>query len=74
MGDLLPFLIEVNINESSMATILYFADVTKIVGAHINMETSKKKKVINADIKYGKSFISKHVKRVFSAPILMTPP
>ena len=56
-----------------MANILYFAEVTNIVGVHIKMDTSKGK-LISAHIEDGKTFISKHVYRVFSTPILMTIP
>ena len=37
-----------------MANILSFAEVAKIAGVNINMDTSKEK-VINVHIKYGKS-------------------
>ena len=41
MGDLLQFPMKVHINESSMANILPFAEVSNIEGVHINMEMSK---------------------------------
>ena len=43
MGELLLLLMTVHINEYSMANILYFAEVAKIAGLHIKMETSKEK-------------------------------
>ena len=71
MGDLLLLPMKVHINESSMADILYFAEVANITGVHINMDTSKEKS-INVHIEAGNLFISKHVQRVFSTPTLMT--
>ena len=73
MGYLLLLPTKFHINESSMANILSFTEVANIGGVRIKMYKSKEK-VINVHIKDGKSFISKHVQRVFSTPILMTPP
>ena len=64
---------KVHINESSMANILPFAEVANIAGVHIKMDMSKGK-LINVNIKDGKSFISKYVHRVFSTPTLMILP
>ena len=50
MGELLLLIMQVHINESSMANILHFAEVSNIEGVHINMNTSKEK-VMNVHIK-----------------------
>ena len=50
MGDLLLFPLKFHINESSMANILSFAEVSNIAGVHIKMDTSKEK-LINVHIK-----------------------
>ena len=50
LGDLLIFTMKVHINESSMANILYFAEVINIAGVHTNMDTSKEE-VINIHVK-----------------------
>ena len=46
MGEILRFLMKVQINESSMANTLSFAEVANIAGVHIKMDTSKGKVVI----------------------------
>ena len=53
MRDLLLFMMEVHINEFSMANILSFVEVANISGVHIKMDTSNEK-LINVHIKYGK--------------------
>ena len=53
MGELLLLIMQVHINESSMANILHFAEVSNIEGVHINMNTSKEK-VMNVHIKVRK--------------------
>ena len=53
MGDLLLLPMKFHINEPSMAKILSFAEVAKIAGVHIKMETYKEK-VINVHIEDGK--------------------
>ena len=73
MGYLLLFLIKFHINESFMANILSFAEISNVTGVNINMDISKGK-VINMHIEDEKSFISKLVQRFFSTPTLMTPP
>ena len=49
MKDFLLFPMKFHINESSMANIIYFEEVTNISGVHIKMDTSKEK-VINVHI------------------------
>ena len=60
MKDLLQLPMKVHINESSMENILSFLEVANITGVHIK--------------KTEKSFILKHLQRVFYTPTLSTPP
>ena len=54
MGDLLLLTMKVHINESSMANILYFSDISNIAVLHIKMYMSKGK-LINIHIEDGKN-------------------
>ena len=53
MGGILLFPMKIHINESSMANILSFAEVAKITGVYIKMDTYKVQ-TINVHIEYGK--------------------
>ena len=73
MGDLLLLPMKFHINESSMANILYFAEVDNIAGVHIMMDTSKEK-VINVHIRDGKIIHFKACAEGFYTPTLTTLP
>ena len=70
LGDIQLLPMTIHMNESFMENILSFAEVAKIVGVHIKMDTSKKR-VINVHIKGRKIFISKHVQRYLYTQILV---
>ena len=58
MGGIILLPMKVQINESYMANIVYFAEVANITLLHIKMDTSKEK-VINVHIKDGKIVLFK---------------
>ena len=62
MEDLLLLPMKVHTNESSMANILYFAEVSNISGLHIKMETSNEK-VINEHIEDKKNHSLQSMRR-----------
>ena len=45
IGEILFFLMSVHIHKYSMANILSLAEVSKLAGVHINMDTSKEKDI-----------------------------